>query len=228
MRYRLITFDVYSALFDTETTLTPVLTEMMGDPPPADGLAVIRLWRRKQMEYVLLINSLEHGRISFREVTQRALDYALHQSKVKLAEAKRQVLVEMWNHLKPWPEANEVLLALKARGQSMALLSNGDQVMLGGLAMTLPVSFEAILSSETAHFYKPHPAIYGLPLARFRLTPEVVLHVAGSANDVMGAKAAGLDCAWSNRVGEQVLDPRFKADYEFSDLRGLLELELGK
>jgi len=40
----------------------------------------------------------------------------------------------------------------------------------------------------------------------------------------MGAKSAGLPCAWSNRSAELVLDPACKPDYEFQNLSGLLTI----
>jgi hypothetical protein len=62
------------------------------------------------------------------------------------------------------------------------------------------------------------------PLKALDLNPDQVLHVAGSATDTLGAKSAGLRCAWSNRFGDLVLDPKYKPDYEFKDLTGLLDL----
>jgi 2-haloacid dehalogenase len=51
-----------------------------------------------------------------------------------------------------------------------------------------------------------------------------MLHLAGSATDVTGAKSAGLRCVWSNRGHDLLLDPRLTPDYEIEDLRGLLPI----
>ncbi len=40
----------------------------------------------------------------------------------------------------------------------------------------------------------------------------------------MGALAAGLACAWSNRTGDVLLDPELVPDHEFDNLSGLLEV----
>ena len=50
------------------------------------------------------------------------------------------------------------------------------------------------------------------------------MHVAGSPFDTMGAKAEGLECAWSNRFYDFLIDPKYKPDYEFNDLQELLTL----
>jgi len=46
----------------------------------------------------------------------------------------------------------------------------------------------------------------------------------GSMFDVMGAKAAGCICAWSNRQGEPMIDEKYKPDYELTSLSDLLEI----
>ncbi|MGQ0602364.1 MAG: haloacid dehalogenase type II [Anaerolineales bacterium] len=214
---RLITFDVYTALFDVEGSLTPAVGELVNDP-----LEFVRAWRGKQLELALISNSLDRGRVSFETLTRRALDYVLARAKLNAPEITRQNLVKAWGELQPWPEAGEVLAAVKVRGYLMALLSNGDEAQLQTLTTRLSISFDHIFSSERAGYYKPHPSVYELPCRALGLLPEQILHVAGSATDVLGAKSAGLRCAWSNRRGEPVLDPAFAPGYEFADLRGLL------
>jgi len=83
--------------------------------------------------------------------------------------------------------------------------------------------FERIFSAEQAGAYKPDPAVYRLPVEALDVAPDRILHVAGSATDTMGARAAGLACAWSNRGGDLLLDPQLAPDHEFDNLSGLLE-----
>lgn len=221
-RYRLITFDVYTALFDVESSLTPVVKKVLGTN--LDSLAFVRAWRRKQLEYALISNSLHQMRIPFELITRRALDDTLTRANVRPDETSRMHLVESWEDLQPWPEAPSVLEALKARGYSLALLSNGDASMLQALRKKLPGVIDHVFSSEQAGYYKPHPSVYALPLESSGLTAQEVLHVAGSPTDVLGTKAAGLSCAWSNRQHQPVLDKDYQADYEFSDLNQLREI----
>lgn len=220
--YRLITFDAYSALFDRDRSLVPVLAKALG--AAADAAAAVQTWRAKQMEYAAIGNSLAKGRPSFREATRLGLDYTLKRLGHDLAEAKREALVEAWDRLEPWPEAEEVLAEVKARGYPIAILSNGDEAALKKLARQFKTAFDHIFSAEAAGFYKPHPAVYRLPLERLGLAGREVLHVAGGAPDALGAKAAGLACAWSNRSGDYVLNPAYAPDFEFPDLRGLLKV----
>ncbi len=215
---RLITFDVYTALFDIEGSLASVVASALG----VDGLALVRTWRGKQLEYALISNSLARDRVPFRLITRRALDYALARASLDAPDSTRENMVEAWNHLRPWPEAEEVLAALKSRGYPIAVLSNGDEAMLRTLLARLSTPFDHVFASDQAGYYKPHPSVYALPLKALDLAPQQVLHVAGSATDVTGAKSAGLRCAWSNRFGDRVWDVAYKADHEFRDLRGML------
>ena len=141
-----------------------------------------------------------------------------------LPEPSRASLVEAWQDLRPWPEAALVLATLKARGYSLSLLSNGDTAMLRALLTKLPAVIDQVFSSQQAGFYKPHPSIYALPLQSLALDASELLHVAGSPTDVLGAKAAGISCAWSNRQRQPALDRDRPADYEMSDLSQLLEI----
>lgn len=219
-RYALITFDVYTALFDIESSLTPLVSEIL----QIDGLDFVRAWRRKQLEYALISNSLGQGRISFDLITGSSLDYTLAFYQLSLSESSRTQLLDQWLNLDPWPEARSMLNEIKSRGYTMALLSNGDMSQLQTLAKKLPPVFDHIFSSEQAGYYKPQPSVYALPLDTLHLQANQVLHVAGSSTDALGTKSAGLHCAWSNRKQEPLLDPNLPVDYNMRDLNQLLEI----
>lgn len=218
----LITFDVYTALFDVEGSLAPLVREAFGDG--LDSPAFVRAWRGRQLEYALISNSLGGARIPFEEITRRSLDDTLSRHKIEAADPVRESLVAAWRNLTPWGEAAGVLESLHARGYVLGLLSNGDTAMLQALTKKLPSVFTHIFSSEQAGWYKPHPGVYALPVRTLGLKPDELLHVAGSPTDVLGTKSAGLRCAWSNRQGQPHLDPDLRADYVMKDLRGLLEI----
>jgi 2-haloacid dehalogenase len=219
-RPRLITFDVYSALFDYAGSLVPVV-EACGIP---DAARFVAQWRAKQLEYAQLTNSLPGGRLSFRLVTRRALDYVLARAKAKLSDREIERCMRAWDELRPWPEAEATLAQLAARGYELGLLSNGDADMLRSLAARLATKIDHIFASDRAGAYKPHPAMYALPAQEIGIGRDEFVHVAGSGNDVLGARLSGLRCAWSNRTGDVIVDPAVRADYEVRDLAGLLEI----
>ncbi len=216
----LVTFDVYMALLDIEGSLVPVVAETFGMPGD-QALAFVRVWRAKQLERAATSNSLEGERTSFRDATAMALDYVAGRNGVAMDTDTRDRLIAAWDTLNPWPEANDAIAAVKGRGCQTAILSNGDQAMLEAVARAFPAGFDHILSSETAGRYKPHPAIYALPTSALGTDKDRVLHVAGSANDVLGCVAAGMACVWSNRHRDILLDPAYPPAKELPDLSGV-------
>ena len=218
----LVTYDVYMALLDIEGSLIPGVAQTL-DLPPDAATGFVRLWRAKQMERAAISNSLEKERTSFRDATGMGLDYVAAKHGLDMAPDTRASLVAAWDDLRPWPEADAAVSAVKAKGYKTAILSNGDQDMLEAVARHFSAGFDHILSSETAGKYKPHPAVYDLPTTLLGIAKPAVLHVAGSANDVLGAVAAGMPCVWSNRHGDVLLDPRYPPDAELPDLSGVPE-----
>lgn len=224
MLAKLVTYDVYMALLDIEGSLVPVVTKTLGlDAEKA--AAFVRLWRGKQMERAAASNSLGKARTPFRECTAMALDYCLGRYGVSAPSDTRKDLVFAWDAMNPWPEANAAIAAVKDKGLKTAILSNGDQEMLDAVAQNFsPETFDYILSSETAGHYKPHPAVYELPINMLGIDMDQVVHVAGSPNDVTGAVAAGMRCIWSNRHRDQVLDPEYPPTVEITDLSSVADL----
>lgn len=224
MSTKLVTFDVYMALLDIEGSLKSVVQETLGlDADTAT--AFVRLWRTKQMERAAISNSLEKSRKSFRECTAMALDYCLGRYNLALSADTRHKLIFAWDTITPWPEAAAAIINVKTKGCQTAILSNGDQNMLEAVARNFsPNTFDHILSSESAGYYKPHPSVYDLPTTALSIAKEDIVHVAGSPNDVLGAIAAGMKCIWSNRYADLLLDPTYPPTYEISNLTGVADL----
>jgi len=69
--------------------------------------------------------------------------------------------------------------------------------------------FDAVISSESAASYKPHPEIFRYACELLRLPPERILYAGDSpVADILGAKSAGLAVAYIStdaRHADQVL-----------------------
>ncbi len=224
MTTKLVTYDVYMALLDIEGSLVPAVQERLG-LDAGSAAAFVRLWRAKQMDRAATSNSLGENRTSFRACSAMALDYCLSRHRLELLPETRRDLVYAWDTLKPWPEADAAIAAVKAKGCGTAILSNGDQDMLEAVARNFsPNTFDYTLSSETAGYYKPHPAVYNLPTNVLGIAKGNIVHVAGSSNDVLGTIAAGMRCIWSNRHGDRLLDFAYPPTHETSNLMAVAEL----
>lgn len=223
MPFKLVTFDVYMALLDIQGSLTPVVADALGMDTGTAG-SFVQLWRDKQMQRAAVSNSLGLGHMRFRDCTRMGLDYTVAKHDLTVPDDIQENLVTAWDRMTPWPEARDLVHRVKAKGYATAILSNGDQDMLDAIAMVFDDGFDHVLSCETAGYYKPHPSVYDLPTRVLGIAKDDVLHVAGASGDVLGARAAGLTCYWSNRTGDRVLDPAFDADHQGPDLTGVLNL----
>lgn len=221
---RAVTFDVYSALYDTPRGLASALGLLLerrglgGDP-----LAVSRVWRTKQREYLLIANSLDREPASNRKAIEASARYALRALDPPLRDEEVRPLVAVWEDLPPWPEAAEVLEEVRRRGLVLATLSNGDEDMLRALVANLGVAFDGVISTEGGKF-KPHPSAYHRALEALGVRREEWLHVAGGAPDAAGATAAGVRTVWVNRQADAVIDSRYNPAHQVTDLRGVLPL----
>lgn len=222
--YKLVTFDVFSALLDIQSSLTAIVQKTLGMRHDK-AAAFSRTWRQVQMSRAAASNSLGKGRMPFKDCTAIGLDYALGKAGKKVDAATKKKLVAGWGTLTPWPEAPSVMQAIKKKGYATAILSNGDQDQLDSVAGVFgPGAFDHVLSSETAGFYKPHPSVYELPARVLGIGSKDILHVAGGAGDVVGAIAYGMTCYWSNRTGDLPLDPALGPTFQGKDLKGVLKL----
>ena len=221
MTIRAITFDVYSALFDTVSGLADALTPPLrrrgvdSDPRP-----LARAWRQTHMEYLLVTTALDGEMPPNRRAIERSALHALRALDPPLDADEIGLLIAAWEHLPPWPDAAEVLREVRTRPLILAALSNGDTDMLQTLLGRLPVRFDHVISTEGGPF-KPHPAVYERALRILAIPAENLLHVAGSPTDAMGATAAGIRTVWINRSADTVLDPRYAPAHEFPDLRSV-------
>lgn len=224
MKAKLVTFDAFSALFDIETSIMPTVVKVLGDRLGEDALDFFRLWRKKQWEYILLSTSLKKGFLTFAYITDCALNYTAKVYGIEVAEEEKANLNSAWSSLKTWPEAGRVLEALKDKGYEIALFSNGDTDMLISMANQLPVEVDYVFSAEKAQSYKPTPEIYRLPFEETGYEWGEIIHVAGSPFDTLGAASAGIQCIWSNRKGDFLIDDTYCPNYETRNLKGILDL----
>ena len=224
MPIRAVTFDVYSALFDTVSGLTAAVTGVLRRRNAIDDpRTVARRWRQKHAECLLVLNSLDRAPASNREAIEIAARFALRDVRPPLAPEEMPGLIAAWERLPAWPEAREALSAVRSRPLLLASLSNGDEGMQRALLATLPVTFDRIISTEGGRF-KPHPSIYEKTLAALGVGRDELLHVAGSPTDAMGATAAGITTLWVNRTDEPVLDARYAPAFESRDLHSIAPL----
>lgn len=167
---------------------------------PTHGGHLNRLWRSRQYEYQWL-RALADQYVDYWQATEQALEFATQQLDLKLSIAKRELLMNMYLNLKPWPDVLNALTALKRADIRLALLSNMTPQMLNTNINNSRIGmyFEHIISTDQAQTYKPDSVAYQLSLDAFELSRDEIVFAAFSGWDVAGARWFGHPTFWVNR-----------------------------
>lgn len=104
----------------------------------------------------------------------------------------------------PYPDAAPALEAARDRGLTMVCVSNWDAALPDVLERCgLLGLLDGVVPSATAGARKPDPAIFGAALELARCAPADAVHVGDTpAEDVAGARAAGIDVLLLDRDGD--------------------------
>jgi 2-haloacid dehalogenase len=193
-------FDAYGTLFDFNSA---VARHRAAIGPKADALS--DMWRSKQIQYTWLRNGMG-AYAKFWQVTGEALDHCLAAHGIEdrgVRDKLRVKLMGAYLALAPFPEVPAMLDRLKRAGVRLAILSNGNPEMLDPMvaACGLADRFEAVLSVDAAHVFKPDPRVYRLVEARCGVKPDKVCFLSSNCWDAHGAAHFGFSTVWVNRAG---------------------------
>jgi len=198
---RAVLFDAYGTLFDVYSVA--LQAEQLF---PGHGERLSILWRDKQIEYTRLCSMSgahgEHYR-PFWELTRAALRFAALRLALVMDTAAEDRLMNQYHHLSSFPENQQVLQALKARGIPAGILSNGDPQMLSVAVKSAGLDglLDPLLSVHDIKRYKTDPAAYALGPQALKLPARDILFVSSNGWDAIGATWFGYTTLWVNRAG---------------------------
>lgn len=218
---RAFVFDAYGTLFDVHAAIARQRARI---GPDADRLS--ELWRTKQLEYAWNL-TLRDRYDDFWTLTKRSLDFALS----RFPHVDRRIkasLLEAYRELDAFPDARNALAALKEKGHTTAILSNGSPAMLNAAvaAAGLGALLDHVISVDGIRTYKPRRAVYELAIGALGVRAGDIAFVSSNRWDVAGAADAGLAAIWINRgrAADEYAEGRPRA--VIFDLAGLAELRL--
>jgi 2-haloacid dehalogenase len=222
-RYKAVVFD-YLVLFNPDSVGSAVAQIV---PQPERGREFVSLWRTRQFEYSWL-RSITNTYVDFSRVTDDALTFAADSMHVALTSPQRQRLLDAYLHLTPWPDTAEALRTLKQSRVQVITLANFSPAMLRANAENAGVAplFDALISTDANHTYKPDPRAYRLGVDRLRLGKQEVVFAAFGGWDAAGAKSFGYPTVWVNRLNQPPERLGASADRTVRDLSGLLRFVL--
>jgi 2-haloacid dehalogenase len=199
-KYEAVLFDLLTALIDSWS----LWNEIAGSPERG------RAWRAEYLR-------LTYGCGAYRPYENLVAEAA---ESVGLGKRLADRLESNWMRLQPWPEAHAVLTRLSQR-HTLGVVTNCSERLGRIAAECTGVHFAVIVTAERAGYYKPHPGPYQLALAELGVTAAQTLFVSGSAYDLFGTAALGLDTYWHNRVGLVAPDGAPRAMVERATLADL-------
>jgi 2-haloacid dehalogenase len=115
-----------------------------------------------------------------------------------LSEAAKEEWNRVWHRLAPWPDAIAGLDRLRKQ-YVVATLSNGNVSLLVEMAKNAGLHWDAILSAELFHHYKPDREVYLGAADLLGCQPGQVMMVAAHPNDLKAAASCGLRTAFVSR-----------------------------
>ena len=163
----ILAFDLYGTLVDP-IAIAAELGQLLGE---TEGREAAGLWRAKQLEYSFRLTAMGLYE-DFRWVTARALDFALASMEVRLPDGQAERLVELYDHLRPFPDAAPALRALAGLGYELAVFSNGTPAMIGNCLGNsgLGEFFGRRVSVDEVRAFKPSPVAYRHAATRLSVT----------------------------------------------------------
>ena len=225
--YKLIAFDAYGTLFDVYS-----MGQLAEELFPGCGQALALMWRERQIEYTRLVTMSDPNPdgskhyLPFWELTIRSLRYVCKRMGLNLTDQYEKQLMDQYAKLTSFNDSLEVLKAIKGKGISTAILSNGSREMLATVVESngLKPYLDQVVTIEDVRLFKTAPQAYELLLKAFPVNKEEVLFVSSNAWDALAAKWFGFDVFWVNRLGHPFEEIGEKPNHEGISLSKVLEV----
>ena len=223
-----VIFDMYETLAQNSpslwlTTFDEICSEQGLE---MTGQELWDLWKPREMQFRLERYQPSYPFKTYEQAWRECFEQVFQDlGKGDAAEAAR-LSVRDQGRRELYPEVSDVLGALRSTGHhKIGLLSNADNDALEPLIKFHGLEFDGVVSSESAHCYKPEPESFRLILEELDISPDVCLYVGDSQHDdVQGAGGVGMRTAWVNRSGAE-LDPALPApDHQVHSLTELLDI----
>ncbi len=212
MEERWATFDCYGTLIDWNRGI---------------GDALERLWpgagRERLLECYHAVEPLvQAGRaLRYRDVLTRCCQAVAAIEGLPLTDAGAATLAGSLPTWSAFPEVRAALLALRAHGWRLAILSNTDPDLLAASLRHIDAPVDLAITAADAGSYKPARGHWDRFFERSGANRDRHVHVAASLfHDIAPAQSLGMRAVWINRLGEQSALPRAA---ELADLVALPE-----
>jgi 2-haloacid dehalogenase len=129
-----------------------------------------------------------------------------------LSDDDKRRLLGVWARMKPWNDSVPGLAALRT-DFVIATLTNASTASMVEIVKRNALPFDAVLTGEMVHTFKPNPRVYQLGCDYLGFAPGEIMLVSAHKWDLMAAKHSGLLTAFVPRPYES--GPATKVDTSF-------------
>jgi len=119
----------------------------------------------------------------------------------RLSSGDRDTLLARWGNMHPWPDVRAGLTRLRRRFL-LSTLTNASMAQMIGLVKRSALPFDAVLTGELNHAFKPNPKVYGMAVDYLGHPPDALLMVSAHKWDLLASKRAGFRTAYIPRPME--------------------------
>lgn len=219
MTPKVILFDVFGTVVDWRGSLIRELNAFGAlRGVQADWPALVDAWRGA---YAPELAKVLKGEAPWRklEAIQRASLEGLVEAQAieGLTGADLDEINSYWRRCRPWRDSVAGLRRLRRRFV-IAPLSNGDMALLVEMARRGGLPWDAVISTELFHSFKPHPSNYLGACDLLGVAPAEAMMAAAHPADLKAARAQGLATAfvWRPREYGRKPRPRPQGDWDLS------------
>lgn len=193
---KILAFDVFGTVVDWHGSIAAEAKRL---GLPVDGNAFATAWRDGYKPAMARVRSGSLPWTKIDDLHRMILDEILNNFNIThLSDSQAHELNLIWHRLNPWPDTVEGLTRLKSKF-TIVTLSNGNLGLLADMAKNAGLPWDLILSAEVFRHYKPDPETYLGVAEIFDVRPEEVMLVAAHKDDLVAAKACGLQTAFIER-----------------------------
>jgi 2-haloacid dehalogenase len=222
-RFEWLSFDCYGTLIDWETGLLGYLRPLFQDKGCAiSGARILALYSEFEPR-----EQAGHYR-TYRDVLASVVRDFAQELHFDVSDAEAAGLAESIRTWQPFADTVAGLQRLHSR-YKLAVLSNIDDGLFAYTAPKLEARFDAVVTAQQVHSYKPSLNNFEALLRRHAIPRDRLLHVAESLyHDVAPAHKLGISTVWVNRrQGKEAAASKLapvRPDLEVPDVGRLAEL----
>ncbi len=146
---------------------------------------------------------------TFAVCTSNALDYTCAFHGFNLTQEQKSKLLESYQTLPAFKDAQEGLARLKANNYRLFAFSNGTASAVDTLLVEAKIRefFQGVVSVDDLESFKPNPLVYDHFLKVADAKKSNTWLVSSNPFDVIGAILVGIRAAWVKRSRNAIFDP---------------------